>query len=45
MPAKHDLVIGRTYYILYGNARGAIKRGRPVTVVVGDQRLEHLIAQ
>lgn len=45
MPPKHDLVAGRTYFILYGNVRGAVKRGRPVTIVVGDHRIEHLIAQ
>ncbi len=45
MPAKHDLAVGRTYFILYGNVRGAVKHGRPVTVIVGDVRLEHVIAQ
>lgn len=44
MPHKDDLVVGRTYFVLYGNTVGAIKRGRPVTIVIGDLRLEHVIA-
>ncbi len=33
------------YYTLYPNANGAIKRGSPVTVVIGDYRLEPINAQ
>jgi hypothetical protein len=45
MPARHELAAGRTYFLLYRNGAGAIQPGEPVTVVVGDQRLEHLVAQ
>jgi hypothetical protein len=45
MPARHELAAGRTYFLLYRNGAGAIKPGEPVTVVVGEQRLEHLLAQ
>jgi hypothetical protein len=45
MAAKHDLAAGRTYFLLYRNTKGAIKRGTPVTVKVGDLRLEHIVAK
>jgi hypothetical protein len=45
MPHKEDQVVGGTYFVLYGNTKGAIKPGRPVTIVVGGLRLEHVIAQ
>jgi len=33
------------YYMFYANANGVIKRGSPVTVVMGDYRLEPINAQ
>lgn len=46
MAAKHDLGVGRTYFILYRNAGGAIHRGTSVTVVFADGlELGHVVAQ
>jgi hypothetical protein len=45
MPPKHDLATGRTYFLLFHNSGDAIKRGRPVTIAVGELRLEHVVAQ
>jgi hypothetical protein len=45
MAHKHDLAAGRTYFLLYRNAKGAIKRGTPVTIMIGDLRLEHAVAK
>ena len=45
MANKHDLQAGRTYFVLYRNASGAIQRGSSVSLVFGELRLEHLIAQ
>lgn len=44
---RHNITLetGRGYYILYINTQGAIKPGTPVSVVIGDLRLEHMIAQ
>ena len=39
------LQAGRVYYLLYPNAQSAINPGSRVTLVIGDLRLEHLIAQ
>lgn len=36
---------GRVYYVFYPNQKNVIKPGTPVSVVIGDMRLEHLIAQ
>ncbi len=45
MAARHDLAVGRTYFILYRNAGGIIRAGTSVTVVFPDgQRLEHVVA-
>ena len=45
--ALHDVKLesGRIYYILYPNTRGAIRPGSAVSVVLGDERLEPIIAQ
>ncbi len=40
-----DLEAGRVYFTLYGNPDQVIKRGSPVTVIIGDYRLEPVIAQ
>lgn len=42
---RQALSPGQTQILLYLNARGAIKPGTPVTVVIGDVRLEHIIAR
>jgi hypothetical protein len=44
-PHSHDLVPGRVLYLIYNNTGGAIRRGAAVSVVLGDLRLEHLIAR
>jgi hypothetical protein len=45
MANKHDIQAGRTYFLLYRNTNGAIQRGSSVSLVIGEQRLEHVIAQ
>lgn len=45
MSHKHPLEVGRTYFELYRNPKGLVQPGRLVTVVVGDDRIEHLVAQ
>jgi hypothetical protein len=45
MAHKHELVAGRTYFLLYRNTKGAIKSGTPVTVKIGELRLEHVVAK
>jgi hypothetical protein len=42
---KADLRTGGTYFFLMANTRNAIKDGTPVTIVVDDVRLEHVVAQ
>ncbi len=39
------LQLGGTYFFLIANAHNAIRPGAPVTLVIGDVRLEHIIAQ
>ena len=43
----HDVKLetGQIYYILYPNTRGAIRPGSAVSVMMGDERLEPIIAQ
>ncbi|MFN8486057.1 MAG: hypothetical protein U0350_00615 [Caldilineaceae bacterium] len=43
MTKQHDLNAGQIYFILFHNDNGAIKSGRPVSVVIGKLRLEHII--
>ncbi len=45
MAAKHDIRAGQTYFLLYRNNRGAVKSGSTVSVIIGDQRLEHVAVQ
>lgn len=40
-----DLEAGKVYFTLYGNPDQVIKRGSPVTVIIGDYRLEPVVAQ
>jgi hypothetical protein len=44
-PHAHDIVAGQSQYILYNNNGGAIQSGSSVSVVLGDMRLEHVIAK
>ena len=41
---NHRVEPGRTYYVLYRNTDSAIQSHRPVTIALGDQKLEHVVA-
>ena len=42
MPAKHDLNVGQTYFLLYRNTQNAVKANGLVSVLFSnDLRLEH----
>ncbi len=41
---KADLKLGGSYFFLLANAHNAVKRGTKVTLVIGDVRIEHLVA-
>jgi hypothetical protein len=45
MAHRHDMSAGVTYFMLYYNPNGLIKRGSRVSVIVGGLKLEHLVAQ
>ena len=40
-----ELELGGTYFFIFANAHNAIHRGSLVTLVMGDARLEHIVAQ
>lgn len=40
-----ELQLGGTYFFLFANAHNAIHAGTPVTLVLGDARLEHIVAR
>ncbi len=40
-----DLIPGQTHFLLYNNRGGAIRSGAAVSVLLGDLRLEHVIAK
>ena len=42
---KRELRVATSYHQLLLNAGGIIKRGSPVTVVIGEARLEHIVVQ
>ncbi|GIL37510.1 hypothetical protein [Phycicoccus sp. DTK01] len=42
---KAELNLGGTYFFLMANTRNAIHDGTRVTIIVGDVRLEHVVAQ
>jgi len=47
-PHQHSgaaLELGGTYFFMFANAHNAIHRGSLVTLVMGDARLEHIVAQ
>jgi hypothetical protein len=48
IPRPHhaaELQLGGTYFFLFANAHNAIHAGSQVTLVMGDARLEHIVAQ
>jgi hypothetical protein len=47
LPHSHgtNLELGSSYYFLLPNANSAVHPGDPLTVVIGDARLEHVVAQ
>jgi hypothetical protein len=47
LPHSHGttLELGGSYYFLLPNANNAVHPGDPLTVVIGDARLEHVVAQ
>jgi hypothetical protein len=47
IPHNHgkELELGGTYFFLLANAHNAIQAGSPVTLVIGDARLEHIVAE
>ncbi len=44
-PHGHNIVPGQSQYFIYNNTKGAIHSGDAVSVVIGDMRLEHVIAK
>ena len=44
-PHSHNIVAGQSQYFLYNDRGGAIQRGTLVSVVLGDLRLEHIVAK
>jgi hypothetical protein len=44
-PGETQPEAGQTYYVLYPNVESSVKPGTPVTVVIGDIRVEHLVAK
>jgi len=45
MAHKHDLNTGQVYFVLFYNSAGQVKPGARLTVIIGDQKLEHVVAQ
>ena len=42
---KAELQLGRTYFFMLANTLNALRDGTKVTVIIGDVRLEHLVAR
>ena len=42
---KAELNLGGTYFFLFPNANNAVHDGTKVTIVIGDVRLEHVVAR
>ncbi|WP_353509017.1 hypothetical protein [Intrasporangium sp.] len=40
-----DLQLGGTYFFLFANANNAVREGNRVTIIIGDVRLEHVVAK
>ncbi len=41
---NHRVEPGRQYYVLFRNTNRAIRSHRPVTIAIGDLKLEHVVA-
>lgn len=44
-PHSHNIIAGQSSYFLYNDHKGAIQRGVLVSILLGDLRLEHIVAQ
>jgi hypothetical protein len=44
-PMGHGVKAGQSQYFIYNDNRGVIKAGMSISVLLGDLRLEHIIAQ
>ena len=44
-PHSHEPTAGQSHFLLYNNTGGAIQRGASVSVLLGDLRLEGIIAK
>jgi hypothetical protein len=44
-PHGHNIFAGQSQYFIYNNYKGAIQSGSAVSVVLGDLRLEHIVAK
>lgn len=42
---KAELQLGGTYFFLMANTRNALRDGTNVTVIIGEDRLEHVVAR
>ncbi|MET4705752.1 hypothetical protein [Frigoribacterium sp. UYMn621] len=40
-----EITLGGTYFFLFANAHNAIHAGSKLTLVMGDSRIEHIVAQ
>jgi hypothetical protein len=46
MSTRHDLAVGRTYFLLYRNDEGSVKRGTRVTIQFRDgSNIQHVVAK
>jgi hypothetical protein len=48
MPSgMHSMTLqnGKVYYVLFGNSKGTVKPGTPISVAFGDMQLEPILAQ
>ncbi|MBE0576915.1 MAG: hypothetical protein IH613_13595 [Desulfuromonadales bacterium] len=44
-PTSRDPRVGITYFMLFGNPGNFVKKGNPVTIVVGENRVENLVVE
>ena len=45
MAPGHNVLAGRTYFILYRNAEGSVRPGTSVSILFGDLSLDHVVAR
>jgi hypothetical protein len=45
MKQAHELRPGQTYYLLYLNSQGSIKRGDKIEIGAGKGRLAHVLVR